>query len=84
MIHIVGFKRVRTFVELILPFMRGRKQEIVKIILRFLERRQSSFAQHRAHASYTDADFNDMAEVRALNKKGPQESSETIRQAAQA
>lgn len=75
-IVISGYKRIENFIKLILPHFRGKKRAVAEYVLGFVSRRL--FLGPRAR--YTDADFEAVEAVRALNKKGPIESSETTRQ----
>ena len=78
-VYVCGFKRVKALLDQILPLLRGEKRKVALVVQRFVERRLSL----PKNAHYTSADFADMQEVRSLNKKGPQVSSETIRQASE-
>ena len=75
-IYIVGFKRTEKFLNILLPLMRGKKRKVIQVIQKFIERRLSVPQKER----YASMDFEYINQVRALNKKGTEVSSETIRQ----
>jgi hypothetical protein len=78
-VEICGIKRVRNFICHILPFLRGRKREVAQIMLAYADRRLALPQKPKA----TQIDWEYVKRIRALNRKGPQESSETIRSAPQ-
>lgn len=73
-IYVAGFKRAEKFIDLILPFLRGRKSEVAEVVKAFIVHRLSNYKGH-----YTKEDFEFIEKVRKLNKKGPPKSSEAIR-----
>lgn len=75
-IFVVGMKRVKTLLGLILPHLVGRKKSVALEVLSYIEYRLG-LPQNRKISS---TDFAYRARVMALNKKGPSESPETIRQ----
>lgn len=74
-VNICGMKRVKTFLDALLPFLRGRKAETAQFVLAFVERRLAL----PKNSPYTKQDVELVNRVRSHNKKGPQKSSETIR-----
>lgn len=76
---ICGVKRVNNFCKLLRPFLRGHKLEVLKVVEEYTDYRLS--LPNGAHgAKYGTLDYEYRDRVRALNKKGPLESSETTRQ----
>lgn len=75
-IKLVGAKRVKTFLDLLLPQIRNKKKPIAALVLEYANRRILLGRNRR----YNSIDFDYVSKVRKLNKKGPSESSETIRQ----
>jgi hypothetical protein len=83
-IWIYGMKRVKHLIELILPQMRGKKVAAAKASLEFIEYRLSTTQPRGKHgylaSSYSSKDEDYYLRLKAVNRKGPSESSETIRQ----
>lgn len=78
-LEVAGMKRVRSLLSYILPFMVARKKQVAEIMLEYVERRLSM--PHKPKATAEDWEY--VARIRALNKKGPLESSETTRSTPQ-
>jgi hypothetical protein len=74
-VYVVGFKRVRALLDNIQAALRGRKREVAAVVRTYVERRLSL----PKNAPYSAADIKTLEVVRSLNRKGPKESSETIR-----
>ena len=74
-ITIAGVKRVNNFAKTLGPHMRGAKRNIAEKVVEYTEYRLGL----PRNAQYTSKDLETVQTVRALNKKGPSESSETIR-----
>jgi len=74
-IEIAGFKRVRSLLTYLLPFLFGRKQQVASLLLEYVERRLALPSKPKA----TSHDWEYVHRIRALNKKGIQVSPETIR-----
>ena len=79
-LYVVGYKRVRSLLNVLRPFLRGHKRDVAAAVMEFVEYRMSI----PKGIPYTAKEFELLEIVRALNKKGPKESSETIRQTAKA
>lgn len=75
---IAGVKRVQNFCQHILPFVKGRKKEVVAIVLEYCTYRLS-LGHPKRGMGYSSKDFDYVNRVRALNKKGPEKSPETVR-----
>jgi hypothetical protein len=74
-ILIAGHKRILAFINTFLPFFRGRKASVAKLVKEYGEYRLSV----PRSTPYTHIDVEYTNRVRTLNKKGPNVSSETIR-----
>lgn len=74
-VYVVGFKRIQSLLDRIQQHLRGEKKIVAALVREFVERR----LQAPKNAPYTQADFKAIELCRSLNKKGPKESSETIR-----
>jgi hypothetical protein len=76
-VSICGLKRVAHCVRTFMPYIRGNKRKVAQLV--------GEYAEHRLglpkNASYTDKDYTYVKAVRVLNRKGPEKSSETTRQA---
>lgn len=74
-IYVYGAKRTQALISLLRPFLYGRKSEVADRVAEYITRRLQV-----GKARYSQVDKKLVEEVRTLNRKGPQESSETIRQ----
>lgn len=74
-IYVCGQRRAAKLIDSLLPYMRGKKQEVARVVRAYIARRLSL----PRNSGYTQADRDFVSQVRALNRKGPVESSETIR-----
>src|SRR5574337_149028 len=87
-VYVYGMKRDQAVINYILQEIRGKKKEIAQHVLNFIEYRLSTPQTRNWHgyvqSSYSSLDEDYYLRSRALNKKGPSESSETIRRTAQA
>jgi hypothetical protein len=83
-VWIYGMKRVQALIRFILPELRGKKKEVAQTVLEFIEYRLSTPQPRGKHgylaSSYSSKDEDYYQRLKALNKKGPSESSETLRQ----
>jgi len=75
-IYVVGMKRVQTLINFLLPEIRGKKKRIAELLLEYVERRLA--LPQGTPLSSIDLAYKE--QVKVLNKKGPPESSEAIRQ----
>ena len=75
-VNIVGMKRVQTFIKAIVHYLHGKKLLVTAEVDGFIQRRLSKGVRPR----YDAEDLECIKRIRALNKKGPVESSETTRQ----
>ncbi len=74
-ITIAGLGRVVLFCQLLEPFFRGEKKEVVKQVWKYCSYR----LKLPRNAPYTKVELSWVKLLRGLNKKGPKESSETSR-----
>ena len=75
-ILVAGCRRVATLLNLLLPLIRGKKRAVAEIVKAYAEYRLSLPGRH---SPYTTKDYEYVSAVRALNAKGTQVSSETVR-----
>ena len=75
---ICGVKRVNNFCRILLPYLRGHKKEVAALVLEYTDYRLA-LPRPKRGGTYVSRDIEYVTRVRALNKKGPQVSSETIR-----
>lgn len=64
---VVGYKRMATLIDALLPYMRGKKREVATLVREYISYRMSKSIR----AAYTSVEFDYVSRVRALNKKGP-------------
>lgn len=74
-INIIGMKRVQKFLKATTQQLYGKKLTVAREVEGFIQRRLSKGVKPR----YDAEDLECIKRIRALNKKGPVESSETIR-----
>lgn len=83
-LYIVGLKRVEKFCKLLMPHLVGRKKEVAATMLEWIEYRKLNTQTRGPHGylktAYTAKDFEYKDRMNFLNKKGPSQPSETIRQ----
>ena len=73
---VAGMKRVQTLLNTLRPFLRGHKREVAKLVIEYIDQRLTV----GKYTPYSSIDLAFVEKVRTLNKKGPEESSETIRE----
>ena len=73
-IYVYGMRRTANLINLLMPFLKGKKRIVAAKVLEYITHRL--VAGKARYAVYETALIE---EVRMLNRKGPQESSETIR-----
>jgi hypothetical protein len=76
-ILVCGLERVSAFCSLLSDYFRGHKKRVLENVLEYCKYR---LAQPK-NSPYTGLESRWVNEVRFLNRKGPKESSETLRQA---
>jgi hypothetical protein len=74
-VTVAGHKRMAKLLPILIPYLRGKKREVAEVVKEYVEYRLGL----PSGSQYTSKDVEYINRVRTLNKKGPQESSETIR-----
>jgi hypothetical protein len=74
---ICGLERVVKFCNIMTPLFRGHKKQVLETVKSYCEYRLNQ----PKNSPYTGLEFEWVNKVRLMNRKGPKESSETLRQA---
>lgn len=75
-LQICGLERVTKFCDLMIPLFKGHKKEVLQVVNDYCKYRLSQ----PKNSPYTGLEFKWVEKARFLNRKGPKESSETLRQ----